>query len=61
MSILTLCQKRSVLDIINMWLKTKTDIKIQSKQKYEQIVERYVSKEFANRNIKKVNSNDFIL
>ncbi len=51
----------SFLDVLNMWVKTKTDIKIQSRQRYEQIIERYITGSLANKPAKKITQNDIIL
>ncbi len=58
---LMLWEKKSFLDVVNMWVKTKNDIKIQSRQKYEQLIERYIKGNIAGKRAKKVTANDIIL
>ena len=44
-------------EVLKMWLNSKSDIKIQSYQKYENLIERFFNNELGNTYIRKINSN----
>ena len=48
--------KNSFIDLLDLWLSTKENIKIQSYQKYENIINNYLKKHIGKTSIKKINN-----
>ena len=48
--------KNSFIDLLDLWLSTKENIKIQSYQKYENIINNYLKKNIGKTSIKKINN-----
>ena len=48
--------KYSFIDLLDLWLSTKENIKIQSYQKYENIINNYLKKHIGKTSIKKINN-----
>ncbi len=48
------------IDLLNLWLSTKENIKIQSYQKYENIINNYLKNDIGKTNIKKLTNNIII-
>ena len=54
MKFLKIFNTYSYYEILKMWLSTKNDIKVQSYQKYEDLIQRYLKEEFENVKINKI-------
>ena len=59
MIIIKINKKMTLLNIIELWLNNKNNLKIQSKQKYDSLINIYIKDEFRNISVNKLRINNF--